>query len=171
MLESFAWAVQPLEICAQPTDLRLIVKRRKAAMTDSVELLKKLQVKAGAKVWLINVPRNIAEAITAGAEVETVNGGEACTGVIAFAENPAEVAKMAAQALQVLPPDGLLWFAYRKGEAAKKSGLSRDDGWNTLAKVDWRPVRSISIDEVWTGLRFKPVALVKSDKPDAWRSR
>ena len=41
-------------------------------MIDSVELLKKLQVKAGAKLWLINVPRPIAEAITAGAEVETV---------------------------------------------------------------------------------------------------
>jgi hypothetical protein len=47
-------------------------------MIDSVELLKKLQVKAGMKLWLIDVPRDIAEAITAGAEVETVKGGEPC---------------------------------------------------------------------------------------------
>jgi hypothetical protein len=141
------------------------------AMVGSTELIKKLQIKAGARLWLINVPRDIAEAITAGAEVETVRPGEACDGVIAFAENPLEADKFAAQALKALPADGLLWFAYRKGEAAKKSGLSRDDGWAALAAADWRPVRSISIDETWTGLRFKPVAAVKSKTPDAWRTR
>jgi hypothetical protein len=138
---------------------------------DSAELLKKLQIKAGAKLRLVNVPRAFAEAISTGAEIEVVKAKEPCTGIIAFAENPAEVETVAKQALMALPPDGLLWFAYRKGEAAKKSGLSRDDGWDALAAANWRPVRSIAIDEVWTGLRFKPVELVKSAKPDAWRAR
>ena len=140
-------------------------------MTESAVLLKKLQIKPGMRLWLINVPRDIAEAITAGAEVEAVKAGSSCDGIIAFAETPAEVDKFAGQALKALPPDGLLWFAYRKGAAAKTSGLSRDDGWTTLAAADWRPVRSVAIDEVWTGLRFKPVTLVKSAKPDAWRTR
>jgi len=140
-------------------------------MVESADLIQKLQIKAGARLWLINVPRDIAEALTAGAEVETVRAGEPCDGVIAFAQSPAEVDKFATQALAVLPPDGLLWFAYRKGAAAKASGLSRDEGWATLAKADWRPVRSVAIDEVWTGLRFKPVGLVKSARPDAWRTR
>lgn len=140
-------------------------------MIDSVELLKKLQIKAGARLWLINVPQPIAEALTAGAEVEPVRAGEPCTGVIAFAENPTEAGKFGRQALKALSSDGLLWFAYRKSAAAKASGLSRDEGWSTLAEADWRPVRSISIDDVWTGLRFKPVAAVKSKSPDAWRTR
>jgi hypothetical protein len=140
-------------------------------MLESAELIKKLQIKPGAKLWLINVPEDLAEALTAGAEIEAVKAGEACTAVIAYAENPTEVAAFAKQALKALPPDGLLWFAYRKGAAAKASGLSRDDGWDALAQANWRPVRSIAIDDDWTGLRFKPVDLVKSAKPDAWRTR
>jgi hypothetical protein len=140
-------------------------------MLESAALIKKLQIKPGAKLWLINVPEAVAEALTAGAEVETVKAGEACDGVIVFAETPADVGNIAKRALKALPPDGLLWFAYRKGDAAKKSGLSRDEGWSALTEADWRPVRSVAIDQTWTGLRFKPVELVKSAKPDAWRTR
>jgi len=140
-------------------------------MVESTELIKKLQVKAGTRLWLINAPGAIAAAMSAGAEVDIVKAGEACDGIVAFAENPAEAAKFATQALRALPPDGLLWFAYRKGAAAKASGLSRDEGWSVLADANWRPVRSVSIDQIWTGLRFRPVELVKSEKPDAWRNR
>jgi hypothetical protein len=140
-------------------------------MPDSVELISKLQIKAGAKLWLINVPEEIAEALTAGAEVETVKPGEPCTGVIAFAANPAEVKSFTKQALAALPPDGLLWFAYPKGSAGKAAGISRDHGWEALEAMDWRPVRSVSIDDEWTGMRFRPVENVKSAKPDAWRTR
>ncbi|HEY9011500.1 MAG TPA: hypothetical protein VIN06_10810 [Devosia sp.] len=129
-------------------------------MTESTELLKKLQVKAGARLWLVNVPQAIAEALTAGAEVEPVKHGEPCDGVIAFCETPAEVAAFSAQALEVLPEDGLLWFAYRKGE--KAGGLSRDEGWQALAAAGYRPVRSISINDTWTGLRFRERAKVKA---------
>ena len=53
-------------------------------MLESAALIKKLQIKPGAKLWLINVPEAVAEALTAGAEVETVKAGEACDGVIVF---------------------------------------------------------------------------------------
>lgn len=140
-------------------------------MTAAAELVKKLQIKAGSRLCLINVPRDIAEAIIAGAEAKSVKLGVPCDGVLAFAETPADVDKFGPQALAALPADGLLWFAYRKGAAAKATGLSRDAGWDALASADWRPVRSVAIDGVWTGLRFKPVELVKSAKPDAWRTR
>lgn len=140
-------------------------------MVESTELIRKLQIKAGARLWLVNVPEDIVEALSAGAEVELVRAGDACSGVIAFATTPAEASRVAKQALKVLSPDGLLWFAYRKGAAGKAAGLSRDEGWDTLAAANWRPVRSVSIDNTWTGLRFRPVELVKSDNPDAWRAR
>jgi hypothetical protein len=62
----------------------------------------------------------------------------------------------------VLEEDGLLWMAYRKGKAAQQSGLSRDAGWSVLEKAGWRAIRSVSIDEEWTGLRFRPAALVRT---------
>jgi hypothetical protein len=44
-------------------------------MTASTELRKKLQVKASARLWLINVPRELAETPTAGAEVDDIWSG------------------------------------------------------------------------------------------------
>jgi hypothetical protein len=131
-------------------------------MLDSVELLKKLQIRSGARLWLINVPERIAEALTAGAEVEPVGHGEAFDGAIAFCANPTEVARFVTQILPGLPEDGLLWFAYRKGDAAKASGLSRDAGWSALNTAGFNPVRSIAFDEEWTGLRFRHDSMVKA---------
>src|SRR6185437_10496191 len=93
-------------------------------MSDSLALMKKLQLRAGMRLWLIDVPRPIAEALSAGAEVELVGPHDAFDGAIAFCRNPAEVASFAAQILPGLPEDGLLWLAYRKGAAAQESGLS-----------------------------------------------
>ena len=140
-------------------------------MSESTELVKKLQIKTGTRLWLIDAPANIAGVLAASAAVEIVEAGAVCDGVLAFAENPSEATKFSRQVLKTFPPDGLLWFAYRKGASAKASGLSRDTDWSALAEANWRPVRSVSIDAAWTGLRFRPVELVKSDKPDAWRSR
>lgn len=131
-------------------------------MTEATGLLKKLQIKSGARLWLINVPREIAETLTAGAEVEPVRHDEPCDGVIAFCENPAEVESFARQAIARLPEDGLLWFGYRKGDAAKASGLNRDVGWVSLGDLGFRPVRSISFDDTWTGIRFRRFEKVKA---------
>jgi hypothetical protein len=131
---------------------------KESDMTVPTELIKKLQVKAGAKLWLINVPRAVAEALTSGAEVEVVPGGEGCTGVIAFCETPAEIGAFIAQVLEKLPEDGLLWLAYRKGNPA----FNRDRGWDALGEHGLRPVRQVAVDEVWSALRLRPTALVKA---------
>jgi hypothetical protein len=98
-------------------------------MTAPTELLHRLQIKAGTKLWLINVPQEIAEEITAGAEVEPVHGDSYYDGVLACFAGPTEVEAMVPRILAELPPDGLLWVAYRKGEAGKEAGLTRDTGW------------------------------------------
>jgi hypothetical protein len=131
-------------------------------MAEIARLLKKLQIKSGARLWLINVPLELAEELTAGAEVEPVKHDEPYDGVIAFCENPAEVNAFAKQAIAGLPEDGLLWFAYRKGDEAKKSGLNRDAGWAALGEMGYRPVRSISFDDTWSGVRFREIAKVKA---------
>jgi hypothetical protein len=140
-------------------------------MTASAELLKKLQIKAGARLLLINMPLPLAEAITAGAEVEPVKLGERFDGAIAFCANPTEVNAFAEQILRDLPKDGLLWFAYRKGAAGKKAGLTRDHGWDALERAGFRPVRSISLDDNWTGLRFRPNEAVRAKEGSRFSRR
>ena len=129
-------------------------------MAETADLIKKLQIKPGTRLWLINAPDDFAGVLRAASEITIVKAGAPCTAVLAFAQSPAEASAHTDKALRVLPADGLLWLAYRKGAAAKASGLSRDTGWSALTAAGWTPVRSISIDDVWTGLRFRPVALV-----------
>ncbi|KRA99550.1 hypothetical protein ASD83_03260 [Devosia sp. Root685] len=130
-------------------------------MTAPTELLRRLQIKAGTKLWLINVPHEIAEEITAGAEVEPVHGDSYYDGVLACFAGPAEVEAMVPRILAELPPDGLLWVAYRKGAAGKEAGLTRDVGWGPLEVEGLRPVRAVALDEEWSALRFRPRGKVK----------
>ena len=131
-------------------------------MTTPTELLHRLQIKAGTKLWLINVPQHIAEEITAGAEVEPVTGDSYYDGVLACFAGPAEVETIGPRILKELPPDGLLWVAYRKGGAGKAAGLTRDTGWEALEKEGLRPVRAVALDEEWSALRFRPRDKVKA---------
>lgn len=114
----------------------------------------------------INVPQSVAETLTAGAEVQPVRPGEPYDGVLAFCSNPTEVEAFAGAVVPGLPKDGLLWFAYRKGAPGREAGLTRDVGWSALAAAGYRPVRSVAIDDEWTGLRFRPSDAV-SAAPDA----
>lgn len=134
-------------------------------MTAPTELLHKLQIKAGTKLWLINVPQAIAEEITAGAEVEPVHEKDEYDGVLVFFDSPAEVEALAARILAEMPPDGLLWAAYREGAA--DSGLNRQTGWQPLERAGWLPERQVLIDEEWHALQFKPTAMVKANEGNA----
>jgi len=130
-------------------------------MAQQASLAKKLQVKPGARLRLINVPPAIAKALAAEG-IKPIRAGGAFDGAIAFCETPDDVKRYSAELIAHLPEDGLLWFAYRKGDAAKKSGLSRDAGWSALQALSYRVVRSIAFDDEWTGLRFRPIEKVKS---------
>ncbi|WEJ56838.1 hypothetical protein [Devosia sp. FJ2-5-3] len=131
-------------------------------MAAPTELLHKLQIASGTKLWLINVPQTIAEELSAGAEVELVHGDSYYDGVIACFSSAAEVEAMTPRILKELPPDGLLWVAYRKGETGRSIGLTRDRGWEALAAAGYRPVRQVALDAEWSALRFRPKALVKA---------
>ncbi len=126
---------------------------------DGEDLLRRLQIKPGARVVLMGAPAAVEAAIESA--VKLTEPGQACDAAIAFCESPADVAAFTPQALTGLIVDGVLWFAFRKGAAGKKSGLSRDVGWGALNGLGYRPVRSIAFDDDWSGLRFREARLVK----------
>ncbi len=126
---------------------------------DGAELLRKLQVKAGARLSLLNAPAGLAGALAS--LVRLVRPDETCDAALAFCEGPEDVERLSRRALGALVPDGLLWFAYRKGDAAKASGLSRDVGWAALEKAGYRGVRMISIDDVWSAKRCREIGKVR----------
>jgi hypothetical protein len=127
---------------------------------DGPELLRKLQVKSGTRLSLLNAPAGLTG--TFGSLVRLVGPDEPCDAVLAFCDGPEDLARLSRDALAMLVPDGLLWFAYRKGAAAKTSGLSRDIGWAALEKAGYRGVRMISIDEAWSAKRCREIGRVKA---------
>jgi len=127
---------------------------------DGEGLLRKLQVKPGARVRVFGAPAEIEAALRETATLTPPD--QPCDAAIAFCNGPDDVCRLAPLALKGLAEDGPLWFAYRKGAAAKQSGLSRDVGWAALSDLGYRGVRSIAFDEVWTGLRFREAWRVKS---------
>ena len=80
--------------------------------------------------------------------------------VLTFVRSQAEVQRLAPAALRAVAADGLLWFAYPKKSGMLKSDLSRDSGWEPVFENGFDSVAQISIDETWTGFRFRRTHLV-----------
>jgi hypothetical protein len=127
---------------------------------DGEGLLRKLQIRPGARMRVIGAPPEIESALR---QVATLTPpDQPCDAALAFCRGPDEVARLAALAMKGLAEDGPLWFAWRKGAAAKQTGLGRDVGWAPLGDLGYQGVRSIAFDEAWSGLRFRQAWRVKS---------
>ena len=48
-----------------------------------------------------------------------------------------------------------MWVAYPKGN---RTDLNRDSLWPILGEFGMRPISQVAIDEVWSALRFRPLA-------------
>ena len=125
-------------------------------------LARKLGIKPGMTVLLQGAPAGFAALLGSlpdGAKlVNTSTDGVDC--VIAFVRSKADVKTMAPTVLRAVIDDGLVWFAYPKKSGPLKSDLSRDSGWELVFESGFDSVAQISIDETWTGFRFRPKHLV-----------
>jgi hypothetical protein len=122
-------------------------------------LAQKLQIKSG-KLIVLNAPQGYAERLTTELKhlaVSTRATGQA-EAVLLFVNSLAEVEKLAPKAIKAVKPDGRLWMAYAKGSSKVKTDVNRDILWAAMLPLGWQPIRMIALDEVWSALRFKPVA-------------
>ena len=90
--------------------------------------------------------------------LKTSSGAADC--VIAFVRSKADVKAMAPSVLRAVIDDGLLWFAYPKKSGPLAADLSRDSGWEPVFDSGFDAVAQVSIDDTWTGFRFRPKHLV-----------
>ena len=75
--------------------------------------------------------------------------------VLFFAKNKMMLEENAPAIMNTLNDGGLLWIAYPKKTGAIQSDLTRDDGWAIMFQSDWEGVASISINDDWSGIRFR----------------
>ena len=83
--------------------------------------------------------------------------------LLAFVTCKTEVDALAPKIAKRAKGDAVVWFAYPKGTSKKyKCDFNRDTGWDFLKAAGFDTVRSIAIDEDWTGLRFRRKEFIQS---------
>jgi hypothetical protein len=131
-------------------------------MTTS-SLAKKLQIKAGQHVSILNAPANYLAQLGPLPDVTLVDKASGAFDVVQlFVKNVAELNRMGPAAIRAVKPDGVLWISYPKLSAKTDSDITRDVGWDVVKKAGLRPVTQVSIDDTWSALRFRPVEQVKT---------
>jgi hypothetical protein len=76
--------------------------------------------------------------------------------VLLFATNSRELEPAWKQIIPTLKTGAAFWIGYPKKSSGIKSDLAgMSEGWAVYAGSPWQPVASISINDTWTGIRFK----------------
>ncbi|MDQ3911096.1 MAG: hypothetical protein M3305_04865 [Actinomycetota bacterium] len=80
------------------------------------------------------------------------DGPEQATTAILFAEDAGSLRDILATHEDRLTPPKTLWIAYPK---ANRADINRDTLWPILGEYGMRPVGQVSVDEVWSAMRFR----------------
>jgi len=118
-----------------------------------VELERKLQIKPGTSVAVVAVPLDVH--LDLSEDLASVDDPSAADVVLAFVTRASEMDTVAAPALEAARGDRLAWIAYPKGQQLG-TDLNRDRLSSLAGERGAQPVRQVSIDEVWSALRFRP---------------
>jgi hypothetical protein len=113
----------------------------------------KLLIRPGSTVWLSDPARQrLVEPLPAG--VRVVDRMDAAATAVVFAADAASLRAILEAERDRLASPAALWVAYPKGN---RTDINRDSTWPILASVGMRPISQVSLDEVWSGLRFRPL--------------
>jgi hypothetical protein len=129
-------------------------------------IVKKLGIKPGMRALVLAAPDGYVHRLTPlpeGVEIVT-KPARSYLFVQFFATRMAEIEKMAPRLLQFAAAGAVFWITYPKKTAGIDSDLSRDILAAAMMDKGWRPVSIIALDDVWSALRFRPIADVKSKK-------
>jgi hypothetical protein len=118
-----------------------------------VTVAEKLQIRPGTAVALLNAPDRVRIVLPEGCS-ETDDPATA-DAVLLFTTGSDDLAARAAPFVEAARRDALAWVAYPKA-GQLGTDLNRDSLWELLSGRAIRPVRQVSIDDVWSALRFRP---------------
>jgi len=128
-------------------------------------LAKKLLIKPNTSWLIYNAPEtyiNLLEPLPEGVKVTFEPVGEV-DGVHVFIKSIADLIKSIKLVQSVAKADTILWLSYPKKSSGVKTDLNLDmmNNWDELTQANLEVVSSISVDEIWSGLRLKPLGQAK----------
>jgi hypothetical protein len=126
-----------------------------------MNISQKLRVKPGTHWLFFNAPANylnILEPLPDEVNISFEPVGH-FDGIQLFIRNINELSSSLAVLNPILKDDTIFWVTYSKKSSGMDSGLEMMGSWDELTNLGLRIVTSISVNETWTALRFKPIAL------------
>ncbi|POY36028.1 hypothetical protein C3K47_12570 [Solitalea longa] len=126
-------------------------------------LHKKLQIKVGSNILLVNAPANYAASIEPLPENTVLSFEVKGTFDVVqlFIKNRLELVQELKEVSKTLRPDTVFWICYPKKSSGIESDLGMMESWQELEQYGLQGVAAASIDDTWTALRFKPASQVK----------
>jgi hypothetical protein len=122
----------------------------------AASLAKRLQLRAGTTLSLLNAPADVEERLKVElAGVVPASEGEAGAALL-FVGDLADVRDKAPAAFDAVAAGGPVWIAYPKKSSGVQTDVDRDTLWSAVLEMGWAPVRQIAVDETWSAVRFRP---------------
>lgn len=129
---------------------------------DTASILKKLQLKEQNPILIVNSPEEYKAVIDSIQADIHHQPDQDYSFIQIFVQTISEANEFIPDAASRLAGDGHLWICYPKKSSKKyNSDISRDKGWDAIAKLNFEPVTMISIDEDWSALRFRKIEYIK----------
>ena len=118
-----------------------------------MDVAAKLQIKPGAAVLVGNAPEGFV--LEFPESVRCAGPGEQAGVVLVFVRDSSEVAAHSAPFVEAARRDAVAYIAYPKA-GQLGTDLNRDVLWDMLRRKGLRGVRQVSLDDVWSAMRFRP---------------
>lgn len=127
------------------------------------KLVRKLRVKPGHRVLIVNAPGNYTELLEPLPPETTffISPEGTFDGVHLFVINSGELQRDLAWLQEHLRPDSIFWIIYPKKSSAMISDLEMNQSWDETKKYGLAGVAAVAINETWTALRFRPADQLK----------
>ncbi len=127
---------------------------------SSKTVAEKMYIKPGMEIGFFNAPNNLEELL--GGLPDDVEIAEDLEGteldlILAFIEDQQMLEAYLYSLKQAIADDGALWLAYHKGSSSVDTDINRDIIHNYGQQMDLKGVSMISINDNWSGFRFKKV--------------
>lgn len=117
-----------------------------------MELAKKLQIPSDTAIYVANFPKELKLD-----ELKISKKFDPSVAVLVFAENSKMLGtKTVRPAIEAAQADRLSWIAYPKA-GQLETDLNRDKLVALLKSFGIEGVRLVSIDDLWSAMRFRPI--------------
>ncbi len=129
-------------------------------MSSSLHLLEKLQLKDEKNLLIQGLPSSVEKQfakLSYNKNLTPLLKTKKIDFALIFAINQIQLNNILKELFSSLHNDCKLWIAYPKTTSKIVSDLNRDASWDILSKNDFEAIRQVTLDHVWTAMRFKKV--------------